>query len=257
MGKKFQLKTISLGSDPSIPSVDELTSYIKKIRGSDADLITIQMLRSSDFQKQAGLDEYGIGGKYTSPRMNNAISFDEDNEPITDSSEFVDDYSRVIKMGGVFRSVHESPSLLENSPNISDEDEFSEFCQNYKKILRSLRDVGIKGHVIRTMKTDSLELEHISNAKTTIFLQEQDKIQLESLLEFTTKLVILPEYLDLLPDFLDNYKISDLIIVRPEETEINTAIELIDREHIIIAGFAIGEEEDYWKDLKKQANITV
>jgi hypothetical protein len=257
MGKKLRFKTISLGSDPDIPSADELSSLISNAKGSEADLTTFQMLRSGKFQYDVDLDESGVGGEYSTPRMNKALLWDSDNGLIIDTSEIVSDYSMITRKGGFIRSVHESPGVLGCSPDINDEDGFAEFCKGYGIILRSLRDTGMKGHVILTKKPDLLELELISNMKNIIYLMEPEERELEELLEFTTKLVIHSQFISVIPNLMDSYKVRDLVIVDPHSEDLVAVLEFIDRDHVIVAGYALGDEKSYWERLKSSAEVTL
>jgi len=257
MGKKIQFKSISLGSDPDVPSADELASLISDARGFESDLITFQMLQSRKYQHDSDLDEYGVGGKYATPRMNKALLWDSDNGLIIDTSEIVSDYSMVVRKGGFIRSVHESPGVLECSPGVNDEEGFSELCEGYRKVLRSLRDIGIKSHVILTKKPDLLELELISNTKNTIYLLGPDERELIELLEFTTKLVIDSQSLSLIPNLSESYNVRDLVIVDPEEKDLSRVLEFIDINHVTVAGYARGDEKSYWERLKSSAEVTL
>ena len=257
MGKKFQFKTISLGSEPEIPSVDELASIIAKYKGSDADLITFQMICSCNYQQEADINEQGVGGKFSTPRIQNALSWDADSGAITDISMLVQDYSGLIRKGSILRSIHESPGKFDNSPPTDDEDSFSEYCRAYSKILRSLRDIGIYGHVILTKNPVQIELELLSDTKSLIHVQEPNPEQLEELLEYTSKLIIPGDYFVVIPDLMERYDIRDLILVNPEKQGLINSLEYFDPEKIQIAGYAKGDEGSFWKQLKDSSFITV
>lgn len=256
MGRKIRFKTISLGSEPDTPDVEELATFIADHRGYEADLISAQLFQSVTVQIRAGIDTPAAGGLFCHERMEKALTWEEDLGAVQDPSSLLQDMPFITRRGVRLLSVHESPSLLGTGPSPDDEEEFEEFCTGYNGLLRSLRDAGITGHVIHTRAPPEIELELLTSPKTILFVHEPEPAHLEELLEVTSTLVIPYDRVDTIPDLADQYQIRRLILVDPDAEALSVALSLLEPENIRVGGYAIGIEEEYWKKIGESAVIS-
>ena len=257
MAKKIQLKVISLGSEPGVPTVADLTGFIRQSRGIDADLLTFQLLRSLSAQKNAGIDEPACGGSFYRPKMEEGLSWDEEMGPLVHPETLMNDYALLVRQGGTIRSVHESPAVLSSAPTVEDEDAFAELFHGFRQILRMLRDHHISGHVIHLDNPASLEIELLSTQKSLLFLRNPTVDTLSDLLEHTRDLILPAGSLPLLDHLMDRYQVRTLSVCGMNEQALSDALQYVDPDHLKIAGYGDGNEEAYWKKVKDAAVMQI
>jgi hypothetical protein len=259
MKKNIPLPSVSLGSEPDIPDSSLLMEYVSSYRGIEADLITFQMLRSCSAQLQAGITEIAVGGRYCRPRFLDALSWDEEQGPLIHPDTLRADYSVLIRSGGILCSVHESPAVLASCPNPDNEDAYAEFFHGFRQVLRTLRDIRISGHIIHLKDPISLELELLAGPKTLLCIDQPSQGMLEELLEYTADLVIPADTISVVGELMDRYEIRTLILSQGDECahNLSEALQYVDPDHIKVAGYGVGLEEEYWKKVKESAVICV
>jgi len=257
MKKKFQLKTISLGSEPSHPNISEVKEFISVYKGIEADLTTFLMLRSYSAQKNAGIDEIGVGGIFCRPRMEESLSWDDEEGPLCVPHDLVRDYSLLSQKSENIRSVHESPTVLSTCPSQDDEDTFAEICHGFRQVLRSLRDARIAGHTIHLKNPTPLELELLSGPKQQFFLYDPTPQNLEDLLEHTRDLILSGKNIPLLGELIDQYQIRTLSVCDATKNALSDVLQYVDPDHLKVAGYCSGFEEDCWKKVKELSVTSV
>ncbi len=255
MKKKREFKTLSLGSEPDIPQVSVLQEFISAYRGIEADLITFQLLRSFSAQKNANIDDSAVGGKYCRSRLEECHSWDEESGPHVTPDAMVADYELLTRSGGQIRSVHESPALLSSCPSPDDEDAYAEMFHGFRQLMRTLRDNRVSGHIIHLKEPVPFELELLSSPKILLFLEQPAPGALEELLEHTSDLIIRAEMMSQVDDLMDRYQVKNLIVCDAPESALLDALQYVDRDHLKVAGYGAGSEEEYWEKLKKSAVI--
>ena len=254
MKKKRELKTLSLGSDPDIPRISILKNYISAYRGIEADLITFQLLHSCFSQKEAKIDEIAVGGRFYRPRLEEVLFWDEESGPLIHPDVMVADFLLLEKEAGQIKSVHESPVVLPSCPSLDDEDSFAEMFHGFRQVLRALRDNNVSGHVIHLQDPGSLELELLSGPKNLFFLRHATPASLEELLEHTSDLIIQSNTISLVDDLMDRFQVRNLILY-DAYNNLPEALQYVDKDHLKVAGYGIGDEENYWKKVKESAVI--
>lgn len=255
MKKKREFKTLSLGSEPDIPQVSVLQEFISAYRGIEADLISFQLLRSFSAQKNANIDDIAVGGKYCRSRLEESLSWDEESGPHVTPDAMVADYELLTRSGGQIRSVHESPALLSSCPSPDDEDAYAEMFHGFRQLMRTLRDNRVSGHIIHLKEPVPFELELLSSPKILLFLEQPAPGALEELLEHTSDLIIRAEMMSQVDDLMDRYQVKNLIVCDASEPSLLDALQYVDRDHLKVAGYGAGSEEEYWEKLKKYAVI--
>lgn len=257
MRKKVQYKTISLGSEPDIPDISMMKDFVSSYKGTESDLLTFQLLRSFNAQKTGLIDEIAVGGRYYRSRIENALSWDDEQGPSLDPAEVIRDYSLITKNSSTVRSVHESPSALLSSPSPEDEDAFAEMCHGFRQLLRFLRDHRIAGHIIHLTNPTSLELELLGGSKHLFYLHEPDSGSIEELLEYSQDLILPAEHVSLISDMVEQYPIHTLTLCDATEYALHEAMQYLDPDHLKVAGYCSGPEEEYWKKIKDSAVISL
>lgn len=257
MKKKRELKTLSLGSEPDTPEVPLLREFISAHRGIEADLTTFQMLRSCTAQQNAAIDEIAIGGKFCRSRLEEGLSWDDESGPHVYPDIMVADYSLLTRKGERVRSVHESPVVLPSCPSPDDEDAFAEMFHGFRQILRALRDIRVFGHIIHLYDPTPVELELVSGNKNLLFLHNPTLVSLEELLEHTSDLIIQSETIPFVDDLMDRFQVRTLILSDASEPALMDVLPYVDTDHLKVAGYGVGPEEEYWKKVKESAIIFV
>lgn len=253
MKKKREFKTLSLGSEPDIPQVSVLQEFISAYRGIEADLITFQLLSSSSAQKDAKIDEIAVGGKFCRSRMEEGLSWDEESGPHVTPDVMVADYELLTRSGVQIRSVHESPAILSSCPSPDDEDAYAEMFHGFRQLLRTLRDNRVSGHIIHLEEPGSFELELLSSPKILLFLEQPTPGTLEELLEHTSDLIIRAEMISHVDDLMDRYQVRNLIVCDALEPALLDALQYVEADHLKVAGYGAGSEDEYWKKVKGSA----
>lgn len=257
MSKKYPLKSISLGSEPDLPVISDLKDLISRHRGIEADLITFQMYRSYSAQKDAKIDEMGVGGRYLRPRIEKALSWDEEMGPLVEFNEIVRDYSMLTKHEMSIRSVHESPSVLSSSPAPENEDAFAEICHSFNHLLRTLRDNRITGHVIHLIRPLALEIELLVGPKNVLYIHDPTSDMLEEFLEYSRDLILPADKISLMDSLIDQYQIRTITLCNASEHDISGMMQYVDSDHLKVAGYCIGPEDECWKKIKGSAVISL
>ncbi|PWR71975.1 hypothetical protein [Methanospirillum lacunae] len=254
MAKKIRLKTISLGSEPDQPDMDELTCFIRSMKGQEADLTTYYLIRSLEKQLEAGITSPACGGRFMQSRFEDALICSPEGCHVS-TSVFEDDARVMIKTAGPVASVLPSPGLLPESPDPEDEEAFAEFCDVYAKILRNMRDQKITGHILHAKEVSMIEAEHLSSRKTIFVIPDGTFVAQSGLLEFQSTIALSRTRVKFLDELIDQFDIRRLILVDPNEEGFKKALQHLDPEKIQVGGYGKGEDRQYWKCIADSAEI--
>lgn len=256
MAKKIRLKTISLGSEPDQPDMDELTCFIRSMKGQDADLTTYYLIRSLKKQLEAGISSPAGGGLFMQPRFEDALTYSSEGCYVH-TSGFEADARMMIKTASQAKSVLPSPGLLSGAPSPEDEEAFAEFCDSYSQVLRSMRDQKITGHILHSKEISPIESELLSSRKT-IFVIPEGSVDVQSeLLEVQSTLALTSSRIQILDDLVDQYDIKMLILVDPDEDGLKGALKHFDTDRIQVGGYGRPENDQYWKHIGENAEVTL
>ncbi len=256
MAKKIRFKTISLGSEPDQPDIEELTGFIRTMKGREADLITYYLTRSLCAQKDAGISSPAGGGLFMQSRFENAISCSSEGCHVN-TSVFEADARMMIRAAGPVRSVLPSPGLLPGSPDPADDDRCAEFCDAFARVLRSMRDQKITGHILHAEGVSEIEEEILSSQKTMFIIPEGSVAVQSDLLEFQTTIALTSSRVQFLDELIDQYDVRSLILIEPDEEGFKGVLKHLDLDQILIGGYGKGEENQYWKHIVEGAETTL
>lgn len=250
--KKIRFNTISFGSEPDQPDISSLTRFVKAYRGQQADLITFNLIRSLSAQIGAGISSPGAGGIFCHPRIEEAISCSSE-EYFHDSSDMIADACLMVRTAGPVRSVLPAPHLIHGSPKTSDEEAYADYCDEFAGILRDMRDKEIISHSLHATEVNSIEMERIASKKNQFLIPYGDEHAQGALLEHQHRLTIHTSRIAMLEGLIDHYDIRSLTIIDPEEEGFRLALDHLDPDQISSGGYAVHQEEVYWKEIVEKA----
>jgi hypothetical protein len=254
MAKKIRLKTISLGSEPDQPDIDDLAGFIRLMKGQEADLTTYYLIRSLEMQREAGISSPAGGGIFLQSRFEDALICSPEGCHVN-TSVFEADAQAMTRIAGPGRSVLPSPGLLSGSPDPEDEETYAEFCEAYAKVLRSMRDQKITDHILYAKEINQIEAELLSSRKT-IFVAPEGNIAVQSeLLEVQSTIALTSTRVQFIDELIDQFDIRMLILVDPDEEGFKRALKHLDPDKIQVGGYGRGEEGKYWRHIAEGAEI--
>jgi hypothetical protein len=252
MRKKIRFNTISLGSEPDQPDTSSLIRFVGAYRGEQADLITFNLIESLSAQIRAGISSPGAGGIFCLPRIDAAITCSPD-ECFHDSSDIIADTLLMIHAAGPVRSVLPAPHLIQGSPNTGDEERYADYCDEFAGILRDMRDKEIISHCLHAKEVNSIEIERIASPKNQFIIPGGDVNVQGSLLEHQHRITLYNSRISMLGNLIDHYDIRHLTIIDPEEEGFRLALDHLDPDQISSGGYAVHQEEAYWKEIVEKA----
>lgn len=252
MRKKIRFPTVSLGSEPEKPDMSALIRFIGSHRGQDVDLITFHLTDSLSAQIEAEISNPGAGGLFCRPRMEKAITCSRD-ECYCESYELVTDAEIMVQAAGSVQSVLPAPHLLKGSPDPSDEERYADYCDEFARILRDMRDRRVSGHILHARDVHQMEFERIFSKKTRFIIPDGDKAVQGMLLEHQNQVVLNRSRIASLSDLIDHYDVRSLTIIDPDQEAFRQALELMDPETVTAGGYATSKEHEYWKNLNLTA----
>nr|WP_319539753.1 hypothetical protein [uncultured Methanospirillum sp.] len=256
MAKKIRFKTTSLGSEPDQPDIQELTGFIRAMKGKEADLISYYLTRSLKLQVDAGITSPAGGGRYMQARFEEALGCSSEGCHVN-TSVFEADAQVMTKTAGSVRSVLPSPGLLPGCPDLADEEASADFCEVYAKVLRSMRDKNIAGHILHAKEVSPIETEYLSSQKTFFVIPDGSLGVQAGLLEFQSTIALTCSRVQFLDDLVDQYDIRTLILVDSDEEGFKKALKHLDPDRIQVGGYGTGSEGHYWSRIAEDATTTI
>jgi hypothetical protein len=254
MVKKIRFNTISLGSEPEQPDILALSGFISSHRGFEADLISYKLVSSLTAQKNARVYFPCGGGPYMLPRFESAITCSNE-ECHGDPSSFIADAETMIRTAGPVRSALPAPDQIPSCPDLTDEEQYADFCDMYSSILRSMRDKEVTGHILHATRVCQIDVERLASRKTLFINPDGNMKSQEMLLEFQKTIVLNTTRIPMLRDLIDQYDISSLAILDPDKDGFKEALRHLDPDQISVGGFGKGLEGEYWKKIVDGATI--
>lgn len=254
MGKQIAFQTVSLGSEPDIPDISDVVSFVSTHRGEEADLVTVLLSASVQPQKTAGITQVCSGGRFYKQRFceyykdaDRNLSFLTDGEIIRavqrDACHAVSEANRCS-----FALV--GPSWLDPLGSVSGADWADDCFSFYRSIRRTMRDAGIVGHVIHDACDSVDTIEGLTGSKVLLFPDNVTVPVLENLLEYQRTVAVTDEEYSLIPPLLEQYEIRKLILIRPTKKTLSEVLELMDPDALLVGGYRKEDSipaEEYWK----------
>ncbi len=255
--REFSFPLTALGSDAApTPDFTDVSAWIAKIRGTEADVISYQ----TDTLLARQIPHVAIpaaGGRYYRRRILDAFGAPEGdlgNAPDMQTATIEDDIVLARKSAKTCWFSLPSPGLLELIDQYyHDSDELMEAVTDaYIRLCRVIRDCGILGCVLLSETPTDIELEKLHGLK---YLWSSADTALETVLEQTRDVVIPASAVSRLAELADSYAIRNIYLKDADRESLKTALETVKPENLFTAGYAVTDApKNYWKDL---ANVTV
>ncbi len=260
--KKRQIFPLwSFGAEVSDPELKDLSDWVRGRRIFPCDLVTYKVEHS--LGKQAEVDMPCYGGLDYRMRI---VSSLEDvrggflrGEPALDFGMLLQDAKSAVKVNKQVRVCLPSPlSLGIEDGYYGDSDDFTgALSLLYRKIMRELRDVGIRECVIIGERFSSIELEELVSGKTFFFSPTSTSTALCAILEVQDAVAVPALRLVHLLELLNEYDVSTAALIDAGPRDFEIALHAFDPEHLLAGGYATGTNQDYWTDLKKRAYVAI
>jgi hypothetical protein len=259
MAKARRVPVRSFGSEVKIPSVRELADWVREQRGSSADLATYLLDRSLSVQQ--GVDLPCAGGLCYGDRWLSSIHGIQDRVLVDDPDPFAGDVEGdalgiVAARKGAWVGIP-APHLLDIRDGYFHDPEecCAALCGAYRELMRSMRDRGIKGHVILADIPDGCELELLAGSRTYYLVRNPGSDDLEAILEHQPRLAVPAHLFPEAVSLQDEYRIRSIALLDPEPADLVTASELLDPGRIETGGYCTEDCRDYWESLVTRSLI--
>lgn len=263
MAKKLVFPTVSIGSEPSIPDAGELAGWVRTERGRQVDLTSFLIEEGLRPQVEAGIDFPCAGGKFYRARWLESISGikegDITNELGMMPGAVEDDAARVRSVSGSCRVALPAPHLLELTDRYyGDVDESSAaLCQQYRRLLRAMRDAGVAGHVLHSTDAVPEELEFLAGKTVFFFLENPGEESIATLLEYQRVIAIRGDLIPVLLPHMEEYEVSQVLIMDPDARDLTNLLNSFDRDQIQVGGYCTEHRPEYWRTLVDSATVSL
>ncbi len=263
MAKRLRLATRALGAEPVRPDVPALAAWISGHRGTIADIITYQLDQSLSPQLPAGILSPCAGGRFYRERILAGLAGVEDGrataEISLDPHEIARDAALIVsKKKGAWCALPAPHLIGITDVFYDDEEEWNDALAGiYRSLMRSMRDIGVGGHVLICDTLQEPELASLVRQNVFFYQTEPDRDDLACLLERQPQVAVSRDHLDILLDLTGEYDVRKVIIVDPDAPSITRALSCLDPDQIIAGGYCTKSCEDYWTHLVRSATYAV
>jgi hypothetical protein len=263
MIKRLKLATRAFGAEPGIPELTVLAAWIAGHRGSTADIITYLLDQSLEPQLSAGIIAPCAGGRFYKNRiMQSLLGVDgrkATGEIDLDSYAIIEDAAGiVVQKKGAWFALPAPHVLGITDTYYDDEYEWNDaITGTYLTLMRSMRDMGISGHVLICDTISGPEIESLVRQNVIFFQPKPDRKSLECLLEHQRQIAVGRDQLDAVLDLSSEYDIRKIIIIDPDQESITRALSCLDPDEISVGGYCTDLCENYWKNLVEGAVYTL
>ena len=115
--------------------------------------------------------------------------------------------------------------------------------------MRSMRDVGISGHVLICDCISEPEITSLVRQNVFFFQPKPDRESLVCLLEHQRQIAVRRDQLDTLIDLSSEYDLRKIILIDPDQESITYALASLDPDQVSVGGYCTDICENYWKNL--------
>ncbi|MCX6693009.1 MAG: hypothetical protein NT074_00395 [Methanomicrobiales archaeon] len=261
MAKYFVFKTRSLGSNPDLPDRGTLASWIVRHPGMEADLTTVLTDISLEPQYGAGIDTPCAGGQYYRERVLASLTGvsgrDLVDEPSMTASLLVRDLESLEhSLTGTWFCLPAPHALGLVDAYYDDPDEFSaSLTTEYRRVLRTMRDEGIAGHVMFCDRVLEEEASALKGKKVILYCPGATQDDLEVLLECQDSVVVDASMVPGVIDALDEYPGRKVVVTHPDEATCRLLYEHFEQGRFEVGGYCTGRCEPFWSDLMGAARV--
>ena len=255
MVKRRNLPTRAFGAEPGIPDVTVLAAWIADHRGTPADIITYLLDQSLAPQLDAGIISPCAGGRFYKNRIMECLAGVKEGkvtgEIHLNPHAVIEDAAGIVLQKKGTSCALPAPHLLGITDTYyHDEQEWNDAIAGvYRDLMRSMRDTGIKGHVLICREIHEPEIESLVRPNIFVFQPEPDRESLACLMEYQRQIAVDRDHVDTVLDLSSEYDLRKIIIVDPDKESIERALECLDPDHVSAGGYCTDTSPDYWKNL--------
>jgi hypothetical protein len=261
MRKKLSFRTVSLGTEPTIPEEDVLARWIRENRGRNADLITFLLEEGLIPQIVAEIGDICTGGRFYGNRWLECLTGIEERRVVGElgylSVPVMNDALDVGTLARGARVALPAPHLLALKDSyFGDELEMQDALSvQYRNLMRTMRDSGIAGHVLHCDRIIEHEVEMLAGKKVFFYPEKPDSAGLATLLEYQQTLAVTPEDIPLVEGLIEEYEINRIILLDPGPEELSALLTIRDPDQIATGGYCTSGCNIYWKRLVDASTI--
>jgi hypothetical protein len=260
MAKRLKIPTRSMGAEGENPDIQGLAAWISERRGIPGDLTTYLLEQS--LLPQRDIDLPCAGGAFYRTRWlaciegitEGVIARELDSAP----AEVIEDAARITSLRKGAWAAIPAPSLLGITDRYYDDPDevYLGLTRVYTRLMREMRDAGVRGHVLIAGEgLNAIELERLSGYLSFFYLQDPGKEQLSLLLEHQQQVALPPALLPRLLRLREEYDVQKVILMDPEQGDLEAATEQFDQGEIVSGGYCRGDCETYWSALSERAYV--
>ena len=259
MAKRQKLAIRALGAEPGKPDIAALAAWIAKNRGIAADIITYLLDQSLTPQVTAGVMAPCAGGRFYKNRIIQCLrgvdgrratgEIGLDPHAISEDAAGI-----VVQKKGAWCALPAPQVLGITDAYYDDEYEWNDaITGTYRTLMRSMRDVGISGHVLICDTISEPEIASLVRQNVFFFQPKPDRASLTLLLEHQRQIAVGRDKLDTVLDLSSEYDLRKIIVIDPDQESIARALSCLDPDQVSAGGYCTDLCENYWKNLVESA----
>ena len=255
MAKRLNLATRALGAEPGMPDIAALAVWIAEHRGTTADIITYLLDQSLEPQVTAGIMAPCAGGRFYKNRIMQCL-LGVDGRKATaeiglDPCAINEDAAGiVVQKKGAWCALPAPHVLGITDAYFDDENEWNDaITGTYRTLMRSMRDVGISGHVLICDTLSEPEIASLVRQNVFFFQPKPDRESLACLLEYQRQIAVGRDYINTVLDLSSEYDLRKIIIIDPDQESIARALSCLDPDQVRAGGYCTDMCENYWNNL--------
>jgi len=261
MKKRQNFPLWSFGAEVTEPKITDLLDWVSGRRIFPCDLVTYKVEHS--LGEQADVDKPCYGGQYYRMRIATSLEDVSDGflrgEAALDVRMLLQDAKNALKMNKQVRACLPSPlSLAIEDGYYGDSEDFTgALCSLYRKVMRELRDAGIRGCVIIGEQFSSIELEELAGGKSFFFSPTSTSRVLSAVLEVQDAVALPAMRLTHLFELMNEYDVRKAALLDAGPQDFEKALRVFDPENLVAGGYATENDRDYWTELKNSAYVDI
>jgi hypothetical protein len=250
MSRKIRIPVRALGSEVEDPRIADLAAWVAAHRGMEADLITFKLEES--LRGQEDVDIPAAGGRFYRSRLIASLKGVDDRvlkrEPAVDPREVTADAERIIALRKGTWCALPAPQLWGITDHYyRDHEEFlASLSRCVKQLMRSMRDRGIKGHILLCDRYLVDEVEELAGAKVRFYAEHPTLNDLSVLLERQRSIAVPADHIAAALELLNEFEIARLTIVDPSPEALGAVQSHFDPGSFEAGGYCRKDCPGYW-----------
>jgi hypothetical protein len=259
MSKKIRIPVRALGSEVPDPGIPELSTWVAAHYGMEADLITYKLEESLNGQES--VDIPAAGGRFYLPRIVTSLQGIDDGvlrrEPAMDHRDITLDANRILSVRKGAWCALPAPHLWGITDEyFQDREEFVvALCQCAQQLMRTMRDRGIRGHILLCDRYYEEEMEELAGPRVLCYAERPAENELALLLEHQRRIAVPSDWVSRALQFRDEFEIDRLTVVDPTRQALREVQSHFDPDSIEAGGYCKGGCPAYWNGIFDSAFI--